>query len=416
VRIVDRQESTMSEDDLRAQAEGASPEAALAAHIRRRRSAAGLSQAGLANLVGYSREYVSRAERPSKGLASAELIRVIDTALHADGALIAHRAQAHSERMARRHRGACRPTPSDDDASGDVVRRHPGPGTDVGAQPQQRVPMPDIGSRKDHTVERRDFLKFGVTVGVGAAAAPNPTQLRRPDAAATITADDVAALRHRLQRLRKVDEVLGGADSYSLYAAEVNRTHELLKGPIAKSAVRVQLVSLYAEQAQQAGWAAFDAGWDDAAADLYRLSFAAAEDAGDHGTASNALALRAYQLASSSRPDIGLTRQSLTSASRPDVHPRVRALVHDRAAWTFALVGEAKEAAAALAVVEEQLQAPADAPTPGYAEWVDATELQIIRGRTWTELKRPMRAIGPLEAAIGDLSDRHARDKALYSS
>jgi tetratricopeptide (TPR) repeat protein len=94
----------------------------------------------------------------------------------------------------------------------------------------------------------------------------------------------------------------------------------------------------------------------------------------------------------------------------------VRALVHDRAAWTFALVGEAKEATAALAVVEEQLHARADAPTPGYAEWVDAIELQIIRGRTWTELKRPLRAISPLETAIAELDDRHLRDKALYSS
>jgi tetratricopeptide (TPR) repeat protein len=94
----------------------------------------------------------------------------------------------------------------------------------------------------------------------------------------------------------------------------------------------------------------------------------------------------------------------------------VRALVHDRAAWIFALVGEAKEATAALAAVEEQLHAPTDAPTPGYAEWVDAIELQVIRGRTWTELKRPLRAIGPLEAAIDGLSDRHVRDKALYSS
>jgi hypothetical protein len=203
-------------------------------------------------------------------------------------------------------------------------------------------------------VERRDFLKFGVTVRVGAAAAPKPPQLRGPNAAATITADDVAALRHRLQRLRKVDEVLGGADSYSLYAAEVNRSHELLQGSIARPAVRVQLVSLYAEQTQQAGWAALDAGWDGAAADLYRLSYAAAEDAGDHGTASNALALRAYQLASSGRPDIGLTRQSLISASRPDVYPRVRALVHDRAAWTFALVA----VAVAVAVLEREVARP----------------------------------------------------------
>jgi hypothetical protein len=83
----------------------------------------------------------------------------------------------------------------------------------------------------------------------------------------------------------------------------------------------------------------------------------------------------------------------------------VRALVHDRAAWIFALVSEAKDATAALAVVDEQLHARADTPTPGYAEWVDAIELQI-RGRTWTELKRPLRAISPLEAAIGDMSDQ----------
>jgi hypothetical protein len=83
----------MSEDKLRVPAEEAPPEAGLASQIRRLRSAAGLSEAGLANLVGYSREYASRAERPTKGLASAELIRVIDSALHADGALIAHRAR-----------------------------------------------------------------------------------------------------------------------------------------------------------------------------------------------------------------------------------------------------------------------------------------------------------------------------------
>jgi DNA-binding XRE family transcriptional regulator len=76
VRIVDRQESAMSEDELWVPAEEASPEAGLVEHIRRLRSAAGLGQAGLANLVGYSREYVSRTERPTKGLGSAELIPV----------------------------------------------------------------------------------------------------------------------------------------------------------------------------------------------------------------------------------------------------------------------------------------------------------------------------------------------------
>jgi hypothetical protein len=60
---------------------------ALAVEIRRRRKLAGLSQGELAARVGYSRQYVSRAERPRNGLASAILVEAIDTVLHAGGAL-----------------------------------------------------------------------------------------------------------------------------------------------------------------------------------------------------------------------------------------------------------------------------------------------------------------------------------------
>lgn len=83
-------------------ADGAGPEAALAAEIRRRRKAAGLSQTDLAVRVGYSREYVSRAERPSKGLASAGLVCVLDDALDACGELVALRQNGVTARQSRR--------------------------------------------------------------------------------------------------------------------------------------------------------------------------------------------------------------------------------------------------------------------------------------------------------------------------
>jgi tetratricopeptide (TPR) repeat protein/transcriptional regulator with XRE-family HTH domain len=75
----------------------------LAAELRRRRTEVGWSQSELANRVGYSREYVSRAERASKGLPSAELIRVVDAALRADGALTSLHDSAHRARLERRH-------------------------------------------------------------------------------------------------------------------------------------------------------------------------------------------------------------------------------------------------------------------------------------------------------------------------
>jgi transcriptional regulator with XRE-family HTH domain len=78
------------------------PEARLAHEIRSAREAAGLTQGQLANRVGFSREYVSRAERPSKGLASRELVEAIDAALGVRGALVTLRSRLHAQRLARR--------------------------------------------------------------------------------------------------------------------------------------------------------------------------------------------------------------------------------------------------------------------------------------------------------------------------
>ncbi|HEX6356049.1 helix-turn-helix transcriptional regulator [Actinophytocola sp.] len=76
--------------------------AQLAEEIRRRRLAADLSHAQLGAKIGYSRQYVSLAERPRKGLPSADLVRALDHALAADGALLGLREKADAARQARR--------------------------------------------------------------------------------------------------------------------------------------------------------------------------------------------------------------------------------------------------------------------------------------------------------------------------
>lgn len=96
----------MSDDDAERRGDAASsslhPESGLAYEIRSTRETAGLTQGQLANRVGFSREYVSRAERPSKGLASRELVEAIDAELGAGGALVALRTRLHAQRLARR--------------------------------------------------------------------------------------------------------------------------------------------------------------------------------------------------------------------------------------------------------------------------------------------------------------------------
>lgn len=71
---------------------------------------------------------------------------------------------------------------------------------------------------------------------------------------------------------------------------------------------------------------------------------------------------------------------------------------------------------AALESAEAALDDFAGAPQPGWVVWVDRTELEIMSGRCWAELNRPLRAVPLLEAALVRYDSTHARDKALYLS
>lgn len=112
--------SSVSQGDQEAPSDGQlrEAEADLITEIRRRREAAGLSQAKLATLTEYSLDYISRAERIGRGLASANVIAVIDKALDAEGQLIALRATADAARRHHRDASTARARP-------DVASRQP---------------------------------------------------------------------------------------------------------------------------------------------------------------------------------------------------------------------------------------------------------------------------------------------------
>ncbi|WP_306359557.1 helix-turn-helix transcriptional regulator [Nocardia sp. CC227C] len=74
----------------------------LAREIKRLRNAADLSQRELASRVGYSRQYVTMTEWEDSNLPSRDMVMAIDSALGANGALIALRDQADNDRKAKR--------------------------------------------------------------------------------------------------------------------------------------------------------------------------------------------------------------------------------------------------------------------------------------------------------------------------
>jgi tetratricopeptide (TPR) repeat protein len=264
----------------------------------------------------------------------------------------------------------------------------------------------------DDTVQRREFFKASAGTGL-ILGLPD---LTRPATGRRIGRYIPEQLRQRTARLRRLDDILGGGDTYRVYLGEYRATKTMLREGSYTEETGQALLSVLSEQAQQAGWAAFDAGKHAEASGLYEASHQAATEAKDAVLAGNALAFLAYQR-SGNDPQAGIriAVQACRTAG-PDAPPGARALLHERLAWAYAVAGNAGETERALTSAKSALAEGDDAPQPDWAAWVDDNELQIMTGRCWTELRRPLRAVPVLEDVLARYDDAHARDKSLYLS
>lgn len=248
-------------------------------------------------------------------------------------------------------------------------------------------------------LDRREFV--GAVAGLASLTLGGPRAGR----------DTVTQARQRTARLRRLDDYLGGADTYAMYRAQLQATTDLVVNGRHPEPVQRGLLGIVAEQAQMAGWAAFDAGWRDEADGLYRMSLEAAQDAQDTALAGNALAFLAY-----GSPDAVSTMESACDTGVPGATPGVRALLRERQAWAYAVAGQVADTEASLADAETALYEHDDRPEPDWVFWVDHREIEIMKGRCWSRLHRPVRAIGALEQALAGYADTHGRDKSLYLS
>lgn len=289
--------------------------------------------------------------------------------------------------------------------------RIPGHMVGLAPRPWETPPEPAADSKEDD-VQRRQILKTSAAAGL-AAGLPD---LTRSSPGRRVSADFPERLRQRTARLRRLDDVLGGGDTYRTYLAEYQATRVSLRDSTCSQETGRALLSVLAEQAQQAGWAAFDGGRHAEATGLYEASHKAASEAGDAALAGNALAFLAYQrLPSDRQAGVQIAARSCATAGA-DAAPGVRALLYERLAWAHAVASQPDETERALEAAKAALAEVDDTPQPDWVTWVTETELQIMSGRCWTELRRPLRAVPVLEAALARYDDAHARDKSLYLS
>ncbi|WP_157880290.1 helix-turn-helix domain-containing protein [Streptomyces katrae] len=264
---------------------------------------------------------------------------------------------------------------------------------------------------EENDVERRAFISLSAGAGL---AAIRPSSLL--GAGRRLGSDVPGQLAQRTARLRRLDDFMGGGDTYRLYVGELAETTRLVAEGVYTEGVGQQLRGIIAEQAQLAGWAAYDAGLYGEARRHYMTALAASKTAEDRSLEGNSLAFLAYlEWAVGGGSGIAYAQAGLAAVGTGR-DPVVRALLADRLAWQYATSGHAREAGYALSLAEEAIHSRADGPVPDWAYWVDRDEILIMTGRCWTELHRPLRAIPALEDALGRYDDTRARDKALYLS
>ncbi|MFD0359567.1 helix-turn-helix domain-containing protein [Streptomyces sp. NPDC127110] len=263
------------------------------------------------------------------------------------------------------------------------------------------------------TGQENDVNRRGFMAGAGIAVI-QPSSLLA--SGRRIGADVPEQLSQRTARLRRLDDFVGGGDTYRMYVRELEGTARLAGEGVYSEPTGRALRGIIAEQAQLAGWAAYDAGHYSEARSHYMTALAASRAAQDSALEGNSLAFLAYlEWTVGGSAGVKFATAAYEALAR-DAAPAVRALLADRLAWQHATSGNSREADYSLKAAEEAIHGASNAAAPDWVYWVDHDEIAIMTGRCWAELHRPLRAIPALEDALSRYDDTRARDKALYLS
>ncbi|MFG2049207.1 helix-turn-helix domain-containing protein [Micromonospora sp. NPDC048935] len=244
-----------------------------------------------------------------------------------------------------------------------------------------------------------------------------PPQRYELSAGRRVGDETVARIEGRVRQLRRLDDHVGGAETYTMVSAELAATADLLREGSYRGAANRRLLVAIADLCQLAGFVAEDSGRVTEARRHYLTGMRAAHAGGDTASAANCLSSLSYLEA-----NLGDRRSAVTLARSAYVGGRQaaeatgQALLLERVAWAHARMGEASLAERALGNVGEIYQDCNLGEAPSWAYWLTPDEVQVMAGRVWTELRRPLRAVPILESAVACYGDDSPRETSLYLS
>ncbi|MFB9833468.1 helix-turn-helix domain-containing protein [Actinoallomurus acaciae] len=353
--------------------------------LRRMRMEAGLSLAQFGRRLHYSKGYLSKVETGRKS-PSAELARMCDTELNADGTLVSLVAERPADVVTSSEMPSLEMVTDD----GEVWLMNLGPD----------------GAGWFRPISRRDALAVSASSMAGLALSAHGVSAtaREPTA--------LTAFRSLFDHYR----TLGQTASPGVVLPPVIAQTRVL-GVLASEApagTRDDLLTLGARFAEYAGWMAQESGEEKAALWLTARAVTMAEAGNDHDLAVYALIRRALVTLyrGDARQTVALARQAQAHSATP---PRIRGLAAQREAQGHALAGDYNACMRSLDQARDLLGAPGGstgAPVLGPTNLPDT--VTTVTGWCLYELGRPKEASEILDAQVARIRPEALRSRARY--
>jgi tetratricopeptide (TPR) repeat protein len=228
----------------------------------------------------------------------------------------------------------------------------------------------------------------------------------------------VTHLDQRLDHLRRLDDVLGGAQLRRAVLAECELAQRLTTDTIYDDAVADRLYSTISEAARICGWQHFDAGLHAAAQRFYTTSLRASATGADPQAGAHTLSFMAIQTYSVGSPfDAVQLVEAALEQTLHTVTPRAAAMLHVRLARALSKTPDgAQRCLAELDRAQDAYARGTHDDDPPWTYWLTDGELEMLAGSCALDLGRPDRALDHFATAreLHYAAEGYVRDDALY--
>ncbi|NJC69750.1 helix-turn-helix transcriptional regulator [Planosporangium thailandense] len=281
--------------------------------------------------------------------------------------------------------------------------------------PDEVPPWRSMPANGDAVLAARDVTILAASVDTSVLATRVDTSVlaTRVDTSVLATRVDTSVLAARVAALRRMDDLVGGADLSRLTERELAAALQVLRADGLTERQRRRLLPVVAELAQLACWVAADAGAPGRARRAHRIGVAAATAAEDCPLLGHLLTTLAHLGTPDGSDPLELARRGYR-LGRSAASATVRALLLHRIAFAAARAGQRRACEESLAGAERAFERRDPARDPAWAYWFDDAELTAMAGRCYAAAGRPRLAEPLLRAALADRRIR-LRAWALYA-